>query len=380
MKCQMILFGSLIVGFSLLSACGDPDRPSRSSGTTNTSENQGGNGDNQQTVACSVDLQCRSMDGICVDDVCVATCENDTQCGQNESCLTRTDEDGEEKTCQARGVCAFDSDCDGEMICANGQCHHLCEDDGECLLGEECLPRSGSAGGETYCQPADLSNQGGGCTSNSDCDEASGEFCDDVTGVCISTVGGDDSYFTVMIEDVTTGTRCNDTTYGYLTAGAKIMYAALVDPFGGIIAWGEVVDFDEGENADYGYPYSAMSGLAPDYPGLCPENESMYRLDDGQLVSSNFIEYYLVALGCGGVLFIQFRDNNNDLHELAPGLELEINAYGSYCNGLSDTPAQDVEDPYDIYLCSDDGWSIDRSTCDHKVNSAPAQGPVTLTL
>lgn len=292
--------------------------------------------------------------------------------------------------CPEPQTCAFDSDCDGTDICVSNSCIGTCQSDDDCILDEECLPRPTGTGDQMTCQlPSDNTNQNQvECTENSDCDESIGEFCDEQTNTC---VGGQnqtpaEQFFTVRVHDVTTD-RCDDDTYGFITAGTKLMHVALLDSDGQtVLHYGTAVEVNYGVDDDgfevfFGVAETVIDGSAPDYLQHCPLVEDQWHERNQTTIQTNFNEDYIVALGCDGDIFVRFFDGDNNPVEIEDHHIIEVNEYGPFCSEVfqnqqsgSHAP-QTGDDFYNVYIC-DDGLTtqpIDINDC-FILNGAPATG------
>jgi hypothetical protein len=264
-------------------------------------------------------------------------------------------------------TCAVDSDCIGVQVCHQSECVNQCATDNDCLVGEACLDRPGGLTGKV-CQPG---NGGGGgnnepeCTTQEDCDE--GFMC--INDMCIPQSTGP-TYYNIEIRDTSSGEICSDVTYGYNTPGAKIMYVALLDAEGNTLAWGEASGANLAGDTDYEFAYEIIDGNAPNYSGECPELVSNYpRKSGGNVSATNFTDDAIVALGCGGSLFVSFKGPDNNRIALEAGDQLYIGEYGKdYCvlDGMSPPQSRDAE--YAVYLCTATSMDmIDNGTCTHRI-------------
>lgn len=326
-------------------------------------------------TGCTFDSECLE-DEICYQNVCRQTCETQTDCFTGEECVPGR---GDVNVCmpeaQTGPSCAFDTDCaEGLEVCVDNSCTAICSDNLDCSGDLECRERP--TGGESVCQAPE--GTGDQCTFNEDCPGFDdGELCLD--GQCVFPGV---EYFTVRIVDQTTdATRCADTTYDYDTPGAKMMYIALLDADDTVLHYAETVDFIWGDPAaDFGDPFEVINGLPPSFEGQCPNNETFTRNNSTTTVTSNFHEDAVVALGCGGELFVQFKNTAGNLVNIDESHKIEVNAYGSTCNAESETPAQSQEDPYDIEICTDSSsTNIDIGTC-YRINDDFAQGRVIVPV
>lgn len=330
MKLTLRLIGIALVCFSLaftLTACED--------------DNGADNGENQNGDACADDDECG--DDVCVNSQCVETCEDDGDC-DGQACLERPDT-GDEMICQAldEDFCDEDSDCDEDF--------------------ERCEDNPTDPEGDDVCVEMPI---GQSCTSQDECPRAD-EFCNTEAEECVQ--GDLPSYTTVLIQDETEGfgthpdgnDRCEDSTFGYDTAGAKIMYVELTDSStGDIIAYGSFVDFEIAGDTFFGEVHEILNGNAPAYDGQCPDVEEF----EGQ--NTNFTDSNVVALGCGGWVTVQFFDNGSPI-ELNNNHTIWVGEYGPSCDD-TDT-FQRGNDFYDVYICGDSSQSsTDLDTCDIRLS------------
>src|SRR5690554_2534253 len=207
-------------------------------------------------------------------------------------------------------ACTFDDDCSGDQVCDQTVCTDTCTTTADCGTDEECVARPGGAEG-SVCREAEVSgddcrDEGNECTD--------GLVCDQVTGQCGDPDDVTAEYYTVRINDVTDAEapdRCDDATYGYPTAGAKIMYVALEDMSGSVVAYGTAVGDDINvEDSEFFDAFGVLDGAAPDYADQCPTDEAFTRGDNGNDITTNFRDDVVVALGCGGSVYVQFEDDN----------------------------------------------------------------------
>lgn len=288
------------------------------------------------------------------------------------------------------GACITDSDCiSGEEVClaSTGQCTEICEGDGDCWGNDECRPRPGSSSDIKVCLPPQTTGNGGevvGCTDHSDCDEAAGEFCDTATNKCVGSGGEFEGYYTVLIEDATPGERCDDTTYGYETAGVKLTGLILRDGGDNIVGYGKAITGIEllDESAFFGDPKEVLNGTPGDFDGQCPAKFEEVDYIDGtdRKVNTNFLEENVVALGCGGKVFVQFIDSNNNAIPFDDSNSIEIRTYGTVCSDkISSHTPQSQDDPYDVSICTDNNQTNpDISTCE--TLSSGVQGITTIPV
>lgn len=355
MKLTWKFIGIALICFSFaLTGCEETDGE-------NDEENVEPNGEE-----CEVDEDCG--DDICVTGSCIETCENDADCN-GDFCLERPD-GGAEMTCQSLGQdpCDDDSDCDPGV--------ETCEDnpigDDPAMVCVE-MPRGQS------------------CDNQEDCPRFD-EFCDTGAGECKE--GEHEPYVTILIQDETDefgdvddegNNRCDDKTLGHETAGAKLMYVELTNrDTGDLIAHGTYVDFMIGDNAFFGDVTEVLDGNAPPYSGECPDVESDVEHQEGGTFDTNFTEQHIVALGCGGWVTLQFRDNGDTI-ELTEDHTIWVGEFGPSCVAdPGEHDSQTGDDAFDVYLCKDASRSsTDLGTCeDTPLNQDPASGifPVDVTF
>ncbi|RVU42562.1 hypothetical protein EA187_15335 [Lujinxingia sediminis] len=264
--------------------------------------------------------------------------------------------------------CTFDDDCTGGQVCDLTVCVDTCETNADCSGTDECVDRPGGAEGKV-CRAAEA--PGDDCRDADFGDCPDGQVCNDVSGQCVEPGEGPAEYYTVRINDVTDvegDDRCGDTTYGYATAGAKIMYVELKDD-SGVIAYGEAVGDDITAGSDFINTFDVIDGSAPDLVDQCPADEAFVRLDNDNEITTNFTDQTVVALGCGGSLYVQFRDENDNLIALDESHTINVGEFGPACNATAQTSA----DYYDVYICTDAGSNVSSpANCDEVPLNAEA--------
>src|SRR5690554_4938197 len=171
--------------------------------------------------------------------------------------------DGEE-------ACTFDDDCSGDQVCDQTVCTDTCTTTADCSGDDECVARPGGAEG-SVCREAEVSGD--------DCNDADNEcsdglVCDQFTDDCVEPGDETPEYYTMRINDVTDAEapdRCDDQTLDYNTAGAKIMYVALEDISGNVMAYGTAIGDDiNADDSDFLNTFDVLDGAAPDYADQCP--------------------------------------------------------------------------------------------------------------
>lgn len=344
-------------------------------GMTACDEALNGENDNQPVEeGCETDEDCEG--DICVAGACVATCEDEGDCAMDEDCLERPD-GGAEKTCQEIAY----EECDEDSNCDEGY--------------ETCEEHPSDPEASDVCMPIPF---GQDCTDHEDC--RADEICQN-EDVCIDPETL--TYQTVLIEDMTDhpefGTdRCDDTVYGYDTAGAKVFDIALYEEGStDAIAYAEAIDFhvgyqgdeEDGEEAFFGNANDIFNGEAPEFEHLCPDPETFNRLDNPETeVISTFHEDAVLALGCGGKLFVQFKEDGQP-RVLDFSHSIDVYVYGQACSAemfeehdeevnVTQHP-QSEDDPYDVSICQYGGAGpIDAEDvdelCDVRLNEDPIQG------
>ena len=321
-------------------------------------------------TGCFSDAECLN-DEICYQNVCRQRCEDTQECFLGEECSPAR---GEISVCLPAGdpgtTCARDEECAaGLEVCVDFACTPICTDTLDCTGNLECRERP--TGGERVCQ-APLGDQPE-CESSDQCPGfADGEIC--IEGECVFPGV---EYYTVMIVDQTTDpVRCADTTFDYDTPGAKLIYIALLDADDNVLHYAEAIEFFDGDPAAFfGDPFDVINGEADNLEGFCPAPETFFRNNSSTEVTSNFHENGVVALGCGGVLFAQFRVNNSPI-PFDESHRIEVSAYGELCSEANPGTVrpQSIEDPYDVEICTDRSeTNIDPNTC-FRLNDDFAQG------
>lgn len=247
--------------------------------------------------------------------------------------------------------CEVDADCDAvDNVCFDQVCTPICEGPEDCADDEVCEPRP--EGEESVCIFEDDGNDPDPdeCQTADDCDGS--EICDD--GQCVDP-DDDDLYNTVLIEDRTAfeaPDRCTDETpvdgIWEKTGGIKIMWAALYDDGGNLLAYADYHDYHiaEPENADFGFVPSVFDGTPPDLDADgCPSHNPE--------TGGNFYEDAMVALGCDGWLTLQFRDEDESVMRIFEGDRIDVGEYGPQCNP-DDATFQSEHEAYDVSLCTHD--------------------------
>lgn len=265
--------------------------------------------------------------------------------------------------------CTFDDDCTGGQVCDLTVCVDTCETNEDCSGTDECVARPGGAEG-MVCRAAE--EPGDDCRDADFAGCADDLICDEFTGQCVPPGEETPNYYTVRINDVTdveAPDRCDDTTYGYGTAGAKVMYVQLRDTTGAVIAYGTAVGDDIAAGSDFINTFDVIDGAAPNLVDQCPADEAFVRGDNGNDITTNFTDQTVVALGCGGSLYVQFEDENGDLILLDESHTITVGEFGPACNDTAQTEA----DYYDVYICTDAGSNVSTpDNCDEVPLNAEA--------
>ncbi len=372
-------------------------------------------------VSCETDADCSRDGDVCFDQVCTSTCSSNADCFSDEVCAERPGR-GTERVCQESdipgggcdsdfdcpdrhfcessscvhdGTCSADTDCFGNEVCFGGYCRE-CADDFDCPSGEFCdsgfcLPDGGDecwhdddcALGEFCDGGLCLPDGGDECWFDDEC--APGEFCDAGTcvqdgtecfddwdcpsgfvcdgGECLDQLG----YHVLLIEDRTsTVGRCNDTTMGYDTAGAKLMYVELYEEDGTFLADGTAMDYEYGTNTNFGDISQVLDGSAPEFSDACPT-------DEGSPTGSNFRHDQVVAIGCDGWVALQFFDLDANPISFIDGDYVAIGEFGPACNDTM----QSADDAYDVSICTSSALSssgFDINECLYPFNDPPLEG------
>ena len=286
-------------------------------------------------------------------------------------------------------TCVRDTDCGAGQICITetNTCEFTCTTEADCIGDEECVPRPSD--GALYCR-VPTSEQPTGC-----------DFEDDPNGFCVAETGNPDAiclnnrcevpgeeepeFYVVYVEDVTVD-RCSDSTFGHPTNGAKLMHVALQDEQGNYIAYGAAVEWYYGtggaEDPFFGLVEDVLDGTAPNYEGICPVLEDQVRADGTVRTGTNFHESAVVAIGCGGEVFVRFFDSAGAAIPIFDGDIIEVNEYGPFCSDqLTNHTTQTGDDFYNVSVCPGpnvsrtqaEGITTDVATC-IQLNSAPVTG------
>jgi hypothetical protein len=213
------------------------------------------------------------------------------------------------------------------------------------------------------CQLKEATPPPEGCDADpGSCPE--GTFC--ANNVCIDeNATPPPTFYTVEIRDTTTNPlSCADVTYGYNTPGAKPMYAYLLSAGEDILAYGTAVGANLLGETDYDAAFEIFDGSAPDYNGECPETVANYpRKDGGTVSNTNMTSDAVVALGCGGSLFLAFYDGATRI-PLRTGQQIVVGEYGPFCKADNMSDAQTRDDLYAVNVCTSTAESIfENDTC-----------------
>ncbi len=292
-------------------------------------------------------------------------------------------------TNQGGGECVEDEDCGSGMLCLadEGTCEFRCDTIDDCIGDEACVERDSDGAG--YCLPG---GGGGpqGCSSEPNPDGYCVEELEDSEAICQNNMcvipnggGTGDGYYVAYVHDVTTA-RCDDMTYETETDGSKLMHVALIDSAGTYRAYGVAVEWYYGTNdVWFGEVEDVLNGMAPNYDAnMCPEPASQ----SGANGLTNFHEGAVVAIGCGGEVFVRFFDGSQPI-EIEDGDVIEVNEYGPECSAVNSHTTQTGDDFYDVYVCEGPAVSLDQAwfleteldTC-VRLNSSPATGRTSHTV
>lgn len=290
-------------------------------------------------------------------------CSFDTDCATGEACLQPPADDNRCVTdCSAdANACGEGSECSDRF--GTGDATQVCvPDDLLCSQDEDC-PGDITCGGDGFCDiGGDTEPE---CTSDSDCDEAAGEVCDTAAEMCVSACTDNDDCDGEDVCNTETG-FCESTgtiAYRYIevTDTTDIESDACVNPsdadpgsdfltaeilidgqdagiWAKAVNWAPI-DTDESGNTNAlsSPPTHVVDGVAPSYSidtGECPDS---FAGNDDEIM----------ALGCGGKIWLEFVDSDGASVEIPTDGSADIYVYefGSPLCG------SDTDDTYSVELC-----------------------------
>ena len=292
--------------------------------------------DEEEEFACEVDDDCFD-DELCVQEICLETCDSDADCSGDAECVERPDGEGDDMVCVAAESCEDDEDCGDGESCIDGVCEATCTDDEDCATDFECV-EDGDVG---FCEEI---APGGACTEDEDC--RSDELCDTGEETCVDIDDFVAPHYTVLIEDFTDdenpdmcGFDPSDNatssagSYEDDASGASLLWVALVnDATGDVEAYGHSVGFDPNNDTGYNDDLAVINGDEPYYGRQCPEwTHEIY--DEHGMSYTLFRQDTVFTLGCGGWLLVQFEDSEGNLIAIDESHSVEVGLYTPECGG-----------------------------------------------
>lgn len=214
--------------------------------------------------------------------------------------------------------CTLDGDCPEGQVCEAQVCVDTCETAADCADGEVCEPGVNTSA--NVCKAAGGTNNGtnNGSTNNGSTNNGSNNN--------LPTL-----YYIVEITDTSSG----DEACSVSDPGSDLFGVALESTDGSVIAWGEFVNAEEGTvsggEINEHFDASVISG-APASMKDCPE----------------FGDDTVYSLGCGGSLWVEFKDDagNPVALDATADQQVTVYEYGTQCGGSA-------VDEYSITICED---------------------------
>jgi hypothetical protein len=283
--------------------------------------------------------------------------------------------------------CPEETDCTVDADCATGETCNTetstcevggCADDAACTTaGELCFGEDEAAGTLGECRaPADCSEA---ANPNEFCNAATaGQVCNLTSKMC-EVPAPTDEYRYILIKDVSTGAAACDSNpaAGGSDPGSDIMWAILNDGQGQEVGYGKSAKFEagtsDGDANTYNKPETVLTGESPAIDAdLCPAEVDNKRFRDDSVV----------ALGCGGKLFVEFIGTDMMTTLVEDGFSVEVGEYAAFCNAAGGDPMG--SDRYDVYLCRTEvGAMPTEADCATKLNTTSQGGilaPVTVNI
>lgn len=258
---------------------------------------------------------------------------------------------------EEEATCLVDSDCYDEELCNQdtGFCALNCTDDaGVCAGDEVCAPRGTEAGSICVFEGGTTPE----CTIDADC-TGEGETCSDA-GVCVGgttpecttaedcPIEGDvcvnevcespaaPYFFAELLDTTTDEGACASTNPGSDIFGIMLTKAADNSVAYGRAVNGESKDRSGGEINERGDFDFVLDGTAPSLNDVCPES-----------FDATF------SMGCGGVVLVEFLDENGGLVEIETGDLITPMEWGGTC------PTGDDLDTWKVSVCDN---TVSRNT------------------
>ena len=246
-------------------------------------------------------------------------------------------------------MCRFDAQC-SSSICEGSYCLAPCEEDSECYDDEACRVRLGQSGLKA-CQPRICSDYE---EADARCVELLGEgaFCSPF-GECELEQANYGAV--VLIEDVSSGEACSSQINEIYDPGIDLMYLGAYlnsDALGGDqdfdeaqLVWPRVLHVEPGS--------FEVENTLVDY-SMIENPPALRRIDPetGCFRGDRELEYGQVySMGCGGKIVVSFIDEMNRPVKLGPLSELLIGEFEPICAG--DAPRQRGSEQLRVAICSD---------------------------
>ncbi len=268
--------------------------------------------------------------------------------------------------------CTTADDClSGEICNADGSCEApsgptTCTDDTTCTADNTfCLPSADDATVNvcrtpTNCGEAPATERVAYCESTlQNFDPNTQSASCNAANECVASDRLENVYIQIL-DGSTNATSCgstnDDNSMSPVTrasdAGSDIMWVRLKSADGSVLAWGQAVRRDAGETDPAGGTVgfgnlSALNGAEPELTAnQCPAGGTPATND------ALFGSETVIALGCGGSLFVKFDDGEGNDLLIEPGMMIEVAEYATaVCNGTApNAPASN--DVYSVYLCA----------------------------
>jgi hypothetical protein len=291
----------------------------------------------------------------CIDS---ADCAADELCNlETEQCGFACTEDADclegEETCEAVG--------DGGSVCVataagnngnNGNNGTTCADDSECTEpGEVCDLDTNTCGPEPS-----------GCTDDSDCDQAAGEFCSTADNECVT--GSEVNYQYARIQDDSNGADlCADASDD--DPGSDIYGVELkkTDDQGTVESyWAQWVNYDNIDDTTHtnnlADPTGVIEGQPLDLTGACPES---------------FDSTTVVALGCEGSMLVEFVNSAGEVQFIEDLDTITVYEWGSQCGSTGE------QDQWTVSVC-EEGSDFNAAECKGEVPQTGGTGLDDVTV
>jgi predicted small secreted protein len=263
-------------------------------------------------------------------------------------------------------ACTYDTECDPGFVCEDTTCVQTCETTEDCeFTDEKCVPREVGEG--KVCQIVgsnntvnnmtnNATNNATGCNAESDpngfCQNELNDpeaLCDSATGMCELPMT-EETFTVVQILDVTVEGMNSDACNGSEGPGSDIGYAVLLDENGMALGYASAVwDMSvlaEGDDS-VANPNVSTTNLNGDAP-------STKARDGGDMTCpASFDDSNVTSLGCGGAVFVEFLDENDNPLPIQAGYQIGVSEYSPACFMTNPGDDADSEDEFAIYGCTD---------------------------